>query len=399
MLNVLHMIETRGPGGAETVFRELVRGLDQTRFQSLAVIPEEGWLSQSLSADGIPFEVIPLKRSADLGYLRRIVGMVKQNQIDIIQGHLLSSNLYAALTGAICRIPVVATFHGQVDINHRDRLLGLKCRLINRGARSLVFVSEQLRRYYRESTKLTPEIMTCIHNGIDPTRFSGAFERRLRNELGIGDREMLIGAVGNMRPAKGYDVLLRAAALIKQDTPGCRFVIIGDPAPPDLAKELAALHHALGLGDTVRYLGFRTDVYDALKSLDIFVLTSRSEGFSIATVEAMAAGVPTIATRCGGPEEIIRDGEDGLLVENDSPEAVAAGLKRLIVGQAFRERLAARASETVQSRFSTTAMISAYSRLYEHLTHERMSHIRRLRGAARNESAQHAAQPRFESVN
>ena len=389
MPNVLHMIETGGPGGAETVFRELARGLDQTRFQSFALVPEEGWLSQGLRADGIPFRVMPLKRSADLGYLGRIVRLVERHQIDIIQGHLLSSNLYAALAGALCRIPVVATFHGQVDINHRDRLLGLKCRLINHGARYLVFVSEQLRRYYRASTKLKPEIMTCIHNGIDPTRFRGAFERRLRFELGMGDQDILIGAVGNMRPAKGYDVLLRAAALLKQDAPECRFVIIGDPAPPDLAKELAALHRTLGLDDTVRYLGFRADISDALKSLDIFVLTSRSEGFSIATVEAMAAGLPTIATRCGGPEEIIRDGEDGLLVENGSPEAVVAALKRLMIDEAYRHRLGTRARQAALTRFSTAAMISAYTALYEHLTPR----------SARECSIQYPAQARFESFN
>src|SRR5690349_17046899 len=112
MRNVLHMIDTPGPGGAETVFRELARTLDQTQFQSVALVPEEGWLSQGLRADGIPFQVIPLKRSADLGYLRRILRIVQRNRIDIIHAHLLSSNLYAALAGAVCRIPVVATFHG-----------------------------------------------------------------------------------------------------------------------------------------------------------------------------------------------------------------------------------------------------------------------------------------------
>ena len=399
MLNVLHMIETGGPGGAETVFRELARGLDQTRFRSFAVVPEEGWVSESLRSDGIPFEVIPLRRSADFGYLRRILRLVARERIDIIQAHLLSSNLYAALAGLVCRIPVVATFHGQVDVNHRDRLLGVKCRLINRGAHRVVFVSEHLRRYFCASTSINPNITTCIHNGIDAARYRRHFERPLRSELGIGDDEILIGAVGNIRSAKGYDVLLRAAALLKQDTSKCRFVIIGDAGPADLTNELAALHRALGLNDTVRYLGFRTNIEDALKSLDIFVLTSRSEGFSIATVEAMAAGLPTIATRCGGPEEIIRDGEDGLLVENGSPEAVAAALKRLIVDQAFRERLGTRAPQTILSRFSTAAMISSYTHLYEHLTHERKSHFGRLRGAARSESAQHAGQPRFESFN
>lgn len=392
MLNVLHLIETGGPGGAETVFRELARGLDQTRFRSFAVIPEEGWVSESLHSDGIPFEVIPLRRSADFGYLRRIMRVVRRERIDIIQAHLLSSNLYAALAGAVCRIPVVATFHGQVDVSHRDRLLGVKCRLINLGAQRVVCVSEHLRRYFCESTAINPRITTCIHNGIDAARYGPRSGRPLRLELGIGDDEILIGAVGNMRPAKGYDVLLRAAALLKQKVPACRFVIVGDAAPPDLANELAEIHRALDLGDTVRYAGFRPSVEHILKSLDVFVLTSRSEGFSIATVEAMATGLPAVATRCGGPEEIICDGEDGLLVRNESPEAVAEALERLILDRQLRERLGARARDHVVRRFSTEAMVGEYTRLYQRLT-------RHAEEAPHTESVQHAAHSRFESLN
>jgi glycosyltransferase involved in cell wall biosynthesis len=389
MLNVLHMIETGGPGGAETVFRELARGLDPSRFRSFAIIPEEGWVSESLRADGIPFEIMPLTRSADLRYLGRLMRIIAREQIDVIQAHLLASNLYAALAGTLSRIPVVTTFHGQVDVNHRDRLLGVKCRLINHGADAVVFVSEHLRRFYCANTAVKSELTTCIHNGINPTRFRRRPEQALRSELGIRNEETLIGAVGNIRPAKGYDVLLRAAALLKQDIPECRFVIIGDAAPPDLSNRLAELHRTLDLGDTVRYAGFRANIDQVLNCLDIFVLSSRSEGFSLATVEAMAAGLPAVATRCGGPEEIISDGEDGLLVENDNPEAVAAALKRLIVDRPLRERLGVTARQNVLRRFSTEAMVAGYTRLYERVT----------RGATRRDSIQHAGQSRSESFN
>lgn len=367
MLNVLHVIETGGPGGAETVFRELARGLDQSRFRSFAVVPEEGWVSEKLHADGIPYEIIPVKRSADLVYLRNILRLVARERIDIIQAHLLSSNLYAAIAGVISRIPVIATFHGEVDVSHRDRLLGLKCRLINWGADAVVFVSKHLRRYYCESTALRPQLTTCIYNGIDPTRFARRSGRPLRSQF-VADEEILIGAVGNVRSAKGYDILLRAAALLKQDFPACRCVIVGDTAANHLATELSELHRTLGLGDTVRYMGFRDDVEQILNCLDVFVLTSRSEGFSIATVEAMAAGLPVVATRCGGPEEIIRDGEDGLLVDNGSPEAVAAGVRRLIVDPVLRERIGASARESALERFSTQAMVKGYTSLYERVT-------------------------------
>jgi glycosyltransferase involved in cell wall biosynthesis len=361
---VLHVIETGGPGGAETVFRELARGLDSAVFRSFGVVPVEGWASEGLRTDGLPVRIIPSKRSADLGYLARIVQLVHREKIDIIQSHLLGANLYSSIVGAICGVPVIGTFHGQVDISLGDRLLRTKCRIINRADR-LVFVSEHLRRYYCLHTPIERAITTCIYNGIDTARFGARADRSLRSELGLSDHEILIGALGNVRPAKGYDVLLRAVGLLKNEYPELRFVIVGDPATGELGRNLSELHRALGLGDMVRYAGFRRDVERVLSSFDIFVLPSRSEGFSIATLEAMACGLPVIVTRCGGPEEIVCHGEDGLVIDRDSPSAIAAALRHLVLDHQTRNRLGMTARQSVMSRFSKEAMIRQYTELYE----------------------------------
>ena len=373
MIKVLHIIETSGPGGAETVFREIARGLDPSKFESRCIVPADGWLSQSLQTDGIPVEIMGLGRTADLTYLGRLVRLVRRERISVIQSHLLGSNVYAALVGAVCRVPVVGTFHGQVDVSSRDRFLSLKCRILNAGADRLVFVSQHLRRFFLASTCMDPAITTCVYNGIDQNRFRAQGDRAFRAELGLSDQDVLVGALGNMRLAKGYDTLLHVAAILKEEYRSLRFVIVGDPAPPALAGELSSLHRELGLGETVRYAGFRRDVERVLNSFDIFALTSRSEGFSIATVEAMACGLPVIVTRCGGPEEIVHHNVDGLVVDGESPIAFASALRRLIDDRALRVSLGLAARQSASLRFSREAMVTGYSTIYEYLMRTRLS--------------------------
>jgi glycosyltransferase involved in cell wall biosynthesis len=194
----------------------------------------------------------------------------------------------------------------------------------------------------------------------------------MRAAFGAPNGQFLVGAVGNIRPAKSYDTLLRAAALLAARAPDYRFVIAGDADSP-LGERMRALAAKLGLGDIVTFAGFIADVPAVMASVDVYALTSSSEGFSIATTEAMAAGKPIVATRCGGPEEILEDGVTGLLVENGSAEAVASAIESLRVDATKRETLGKRAREEVARRFNLAAHIGAYERLYDECVAARRS--------------------------
>jgi glycosyltransferase involved in cell wall biosynthesis len=359
---VLHLIDTGGPGGAETVYLNLIRGLG--RWRHVAVIPTREWMSHRLVELGLDPIIARSVRAFDLRYLLRLYRVVRQQRVDLVQGHLFSPGVTASLLGGLTRVPAVVTVHGLVDFRAGERYRALKLGLVNHGAARVVFVSEALRRDFLVANELRPEITTVIPNGIDLSEFSPGRDDGLRRELGAGPTDFMVGAIGNVREAKGYDVLLAAAARLKARAPGVRFVIIGQ-AEGGLYERLVALRGELGLADDVRFLGFRDDVPRLLQALDAVVLTSRSEGFSLATVQAMAAGVPVVATRCGGPEEILTDGCTGLLVENGSPEAVAAGIERLRADKGLREALGRAARHDAESRFTLEAQLRAYDALYE----------------------------------
>lgn len=361
MIRVLHTIDTTGPGGAETVFINLIKGLDSNHFQSIAAIRGQGWVCDTLRKQGVEPIFVNSRGGFNLGYLRDLIRVIRRYKIDIVQSHLFGSNLYCSIAGLICRVPVVSVFHGFVDTKEGERLLPLKTRLINRGSRKLVFVSDRLQDYYVKKLGFSASKAVTIYNGVDTSVFYPKKDEGIRKELGIEKENVLIGALGNIRPAKGYDVFLKAAKLIHDKHPECRFLVAGQGSG-ELMDSLLRLRKELDLEEVFFFIGFKPDAAQVLNNLDIFVLPSVSEGFSISTIEAMACGVPVVVTRSGGPEEIVENGINGVLVES-GPEDIAKGVVSLIEQADLMDDLKVKALAEVEEKFSLRAMIEQY-RLY-----------------------------------
>jgi glycosyltransferase involved in cell wall biosynthesis len=380
---VLHLIDVGGPGGAETVFVNIARGLDARRWRSLAVVPDRGWLYRALEDAGV--ETMVLGHATRLDVVRHVwtlSRLVRQRGVELIQSHLFGPSWIASCLGLAHGLPVVGTIHGVGDLNPEESFRRAKFGLLNRGATQLVFVSESLRQFFLGTGLLRPAMTTVIPNGIDVDAYGCDSGSRLRRELGVTDDDFLVGALGNLRPAKAYDVLLRAAAILAAREPGYRFVIAGQ-GEGELAAELTRLRDELGLRDVVTFAGFRPDGARLLAALDLYVLTSRSEGFSLSVVEAMASGLPIVATRCGGPEYLLEEGPVGVLVANGSSEAVAKAIAALRANPAERERLGRVAREAARHRFTMENQLRRYERLYEEcLAGSRREHARRPSHAA-----------------
>lgn len=362
MINILHTIDTTGPGGAESVFLQLIHGLDKERFRSFAAIPGKGWVYDRLVEGGLTPMFINASGSFSVRYLLQLIDIIRRHDIDIIQSHLFGSNVYCSLAGMICRRPVVSTFHGFVDAEKRDRFLKIKFSFINRGSKKIVFVSEQLRKHYLGMHGLNEGKAVTIHNGVDLAAYSRSGRGEIRKELGLGRDHVLIGSIGNIRPAKGYDHLLRAASLIAKHHPECRFVIAGQGSGA-LYEGLLRLKKELGLDDKVHFIGFRDNIHDILSDLDIFVLPSTSEGFSIVTLEAIASRVPVIVTKSGGPEEIV-DNESGILVSPGDEQELAKAISSLVLDKSLGDTYVGNAYDNVLEKFSLQSMINQYVQLY-----------------------------------
>lgn len=359
---IVHIIETGGPGGAETVFMDIIRSLDPTIWRSVAVIPDPGWLNDELLKSGIETCIISERVSFDPVFFGRLVRLIRRAKADLIHGHLLGSSVRSALLSVATGVPAIGTLHGQTDIAVNEGYRGMKIAALQR-LKKLVFVSEQLRESFAEIAPLPDSLARVIPNGIDSRRFDGRFPAHIRQEFGILPSEFLIGAVGNPGPAKGYEVLLDAASLLKHRSPGCRFVVVGETSN-GRGDELAAGRRARGLEEEVIFTGFRSDVAPILAALDLYLLPSLSEGFSLSLVEAMAAGRAIIATRCGGPEGIIEDQVSGVLVAVNSASSIANAVVELRNNPELRMKLGSAARSAASERYTIAAQVAAYEDLY-----------------------------------
>ena len=369
MKTVLHTIDTTGPGGAETVFIDLVTGMPADKYRSIAVIRTEGWVCEELNRRGCKPLFMNNKGSFNLRYLKGLVDLVKREKVDLIQSHLLGSNVYCSLAGLITRKPVVATFHGAIDFGKKNKLSGIKYKAINAGADTVIAVSEELRNTILARTSIKPGKIQVIYNGIRTADYQRPHSRDLRQRFGWSENDIVIGSLGNIRPAKGYDILLRAASILKQENSRLRFVIAGQ-GKEGLFDELLLLRDQLGLEEQVKFLGFCEDAAGFLSNLDMFLSSSISEGLPLSAIQAMVAQLPVIATRCGGYEELVTHAENGWLVEAGDPHAIAEGVKLLVGDEKLRMKLASNARILAVGKYDIKAMLESYNEIYDGLVNQ-----------------------------
>lgn len=362
---ILHLIDTTGPGGAETVFINLLSELVRTQFRNIVVLRGEGWVADKVRSIGITPVLIDSKGSFNLGYICALRRLLIRERVNLIHAHLLGSNVYGALVALLSRTPMIATFHGAVDVAARERFLGAKFFLIGLGADKIVCVSKRLETELGNRSRLPPAKLKLIYNGVDPRNYRGKARIDLRRELGLAPGATVVVSIGNIRPAKGYEFLVEAAVRMRDQEPQTHFVVVGHQKEA-LFRQL--LHQVAQAPNPPRihWLGFREDVADILQQADIFLLPSVSEGFSISTVEAMLAGIPVIATCSGGPEEIINNQETGVLIPVKDASAIVDAIQAL-KSPIRRQSLVEKARLVASEKFSLAAMLKEYRGLYQQL--------------------------------
>jgi glycosyltransferase involved in cell wall biosynthesis len=361
----MHLIDTAGPGGAETVFAQLAHRMGQRATTTLTVIPREDWLSGHLRNLQIEPVILPARGSLNVTYLRQLINLARGHRVRLIHTHLLGSAIYGALVGIFTRTPVIAVLHGPTDLRNLGRFAALKRWLLAHACSVVVAVSTSTRDALL-AFGLKPASITLIRNGVDTDFYTPGRATDLRAELGLGADDLLIGAVGNIRTPKAYDVLLQAASRVLARTSHCHFAIVGQGDAAQMAP-LEALRDSLGIGARCHFLGFRKSTPELYRNFDVFLSSSRSEGLSLAFLEAMASGLPVVATRSGGPQEVIEPDVSGVLVPIEDPLALADGLIRTLESAEHRARLGTAARKRVVTSFSLEAVLRQYAALYDEL--------------------------------
>ena len=224
---VMHLIDTTGPGGAETVFIDLADKMRNFGYRSITVVRGKGWVYDELCKRDLKPIIMPAKGSFNVKFVWSLLKLVRVNRVALIQSHLLGSNVYAAIVGILSRVPVVATYHGMVDVSPNERFKRAKHWVMQHGISHYVTVSQRLAKNVQAQGLLDPAKSSTIYNGIDISRYEKMAARPLVDELGIAQDSVLVGSVGNVRAAKDYAMLVKAAAIVVERNAKVHFVIAG----------------------------------------------------------------------------------------------------------------------------------------------------------------------------
>jgi glycosyltransferase involved in cell wall biosynthesis len=383
-VRVLRLIARLNVGGPAIHATLLTERLDPARYESLLVTgtedPREGNYLALHGKVVARLEVLPalgreISGPRDLLALGQLVRLMRRVRPHVVHTHTAKAGTLGRLAALATGVPVVVhTYHGHVFRGYfspaKTRLfLSIERWLAPRTSR-LLTVSETVRAELLALGIGRPERTGVIPLGLDLDRFLGAEALRgqLRAELGLGAATPLVGIVARLGPIKAHEVFLDAAAALARRLPDSCFVVVGDG---ERREELEARAGRLGLGDRVRFLGWRRDLDRIYADVDVVALTSRNEGSPVSLIEAMAAARPVVATRVGGVPDLVEEGVTGCLVPADAPGALAESLGGLLADPERRRALGEAGKKRVYPAFSAERLVADVDRLYATLLQER----------------------------
>jgi glycosyltransferase involved in cell wall biosynthesis len=374
---VLHLIESLGRGGAETVLAATLREMERGRHAStVAYLGGVADLRETIESLGYPVIDLRLHRPDDPRGVARVRQILTTGAVDLVHAHLYFPGLHAKLAGWLTGVPVVCSLHNlmyepEIRIDNarftpwKQQVLRTGDRISDRLARpQLVAVSEAVRQSVVRRLGVDPSRVVTIPDGIDLKAFTpaSADERAVaRRQLCLAPDAEVVTIVGRLVTLKGHATLLEAVARLRTARSRVRLLVAGrGPLEADLRDRATRL----GIADVVSFLGARGDVRCLLAASDVLAAPSLSEGFGLAVVEAMAAGLPCVAARTGGLAEIVDDGDSGFLVPPRDAASLGEALARLLSDVPLRRRLGERGRAVAEERYDVRTTARRLGELY-----------------------------------
>lgn len=371
---VLHLINGEHYAGAERVQDLLAGRLGQFGFEVGFACLKPGAFAASRTARGAPIYDLPMRFKLDLSPAWKLARLLRDERYVLLNTHTVRGALVGRLAARWAGVPMVHHVHSPASAESTHRWRNQLNARIERWAlkqATLVGVSEAMAAHAVAQGN-DPHRVTVVSNGVP---IIGPLRPRHVSRDGSCDGphdEWTIGTVALFRPRKGIEVLLRALAMLREQRLPVRLRAVGGFESLAYRHEIDALVDQLGLADAVDWTGFTRDVNEELAHMDLFVLPSLfGEGLPMVILEAMAAGVPVVATRVGGAPEAIRDGLDGLLTAPGDAHDLAGAIERVMRGKASWSAMRQSAHERQAKRFSDDSMAESLAAVYHRVLSEK----------------------------
>jgi glycosyltransferase involved in cell wall biosynthesis len=369
-MRIAHLVTGGELAGGQAIALRLARVARAAGHDALFLSPTSGEFLSTAASDGFRTELVDVTRTSRLRGTVQLRSILRRLRVDLLHTHVhVAASILGRAAAHAAGTPVVAHLHIE---NHfrpqrirRAPLVALDNATARLCARILA-VSEDTRRAFQRQG-FPPRLMETVHNGVDTEALEAAPPPGIRRELDIPADAVALCHIGRVSPVKGQRELLEALARLTPRRPEVRVVLVGEDVEAGGAyrAELERLAASLGLGEIVRFAGFRPEAAAALKEMDVLVLPSWIEGLPLVVLEAMAQAKPVVATAVGGTPEAVIDGETGLLVPPRDRVALMEALERVLDDDPLRRRLGEAGQARCRAHFEAAAMDRRVLEVYD----------------------------------
>lgn len=339
-MKIIFVLHSHGAGGAERHLLQLMQGLSSSGIECVYAGPLDGWLGQQLLTAGFRCTQISFTGFFDLLSLLRLIRLIRREKADIVHGHLTRGAYYSGLAAKFSGVVNIATAHS----TNAGKWFGR--------AHRIIAVSDAVNRFLVQCGYSSEKIGTVHHGVPDYSTLPREQRDALKVDLNINEGPILT-MVARFMPAKGHDIALRALVTIKQKP---WTLILAGSLETSYAKEMQALAQDLDIADRIRFIGHRDDVHNIYGCTDILLAPSRREALSLTLLEAAAFSLPIVATDVGGISEAVADGETGLLVASEKPQALADAITTLLEHTEVRHRMGRNGRQRYERLFTLQSM-------------------------------------------
>ncbi|HHM02055.1 MAG TPA: glycosyltransferase [Caldithrix abyssi] len=363
-IKVAHLINHLSPAGKEMGIVKLLNRMDPQRFKGYLVVFDKVWDTLALDVEKSELIAINKKKGNDPILPFKVAKILRSRKIDILHTHAWGTLVEGILGAKLARTPVV--IHGEHGTFHKTGKRKKVQNLFWRWADHRLSVSGILARNLEKTIELPENSFDTILNGVDTEKFrpDAADREAVRAELGIAADTVLIGTVGRTIKVKNHPLMIEAAHFLKDKGLPFKMVIVGDSPFYSIREEMEEKIKKYRLSDSIEFLGNRSDVSRVMNAFDIFVLPSLSEGCSNVIQEAMATGLPVIATNVGGNPELVTDNKTGFLFTSEDAADFADKMERLLLNPELRREFGRASRQDALKRFSLDVMVRAYEDYY-----------------------------------
>lgn len=362
MTKVLYLLNYAGKAGTERYVETLVRYLGGSRVEPYFAYNEGGLLVERLEAMGVPCRRVEMRSRFDRKAARALAALCDEWDIDLIHCHYLREH-YTALLAKRYRpgLKVVYTNH---FVQANDLVTRISNRWMDKRQDQMIAVCNKGKEQLI-ANGWTGDRIQVVFNAVDPEAWAGdRSESTLRQELGIPEDRFVMLCASRFADDKGHKYLIDSVKLLKERTKKSFTLVLAGDGP--LLEPSKAQVKELGLEDVVTFIGFRKDIKNLYKGSDLYVNSSQHEALSFLIIEAMAAGLPVIATDMGGNSDIVNDQAGcGLLVTYDDPDSMASAMQKLLEDEALLAKCREGAARTIQEKFEIHQWADATWSVYE----------------------------------